>query len=743
MNIRLLIRLLITLVVALPFLAHGTGYLQWTFLDRLENFSYDARLLLTMPRTRDDRVVIVDVDEKSLAEVGQWPWPRDRMAKLTDQLFETYKVRAVGYDMVFAEDDRQNDLRLLNQLEPSVLSENEDLLSEIKELRPTLARDNIFAESLGVSRKTVLGYLFRPVVVSDTVATRGALPPPVITESRNDTAIAVPEPQGYTGNLPVLQQAAWGGGFFENELFDVDGVFRRVPVLRKYQGAFYESLALSVVRAATQSPPVTLEFHSGAAGPKDGLDLERVRVGDLAIPVDEDLAVLVPYRGPSFSFPYVSASDVLAGTAAKYPLAGSIVLVGTSASGLFDMRTTPTGRSFTGVEIHANLVSGILDQNIKHRPQYVQGITVTVLALVAVLMTILIPRMPVLTASLFTLLLMVIIAAAAYVVWENVDLVVPVASPILFIACIFLFQIIYGFRAESVRKRRMSMIFGQYVPPELVAELDRHSKNVKLESDSRELSVIFTDVRGFTRIAEGLPPQELSNLMNDFLTPMTKVIHRHSGTIDKYMGDSIMAFWGAPIADPNHARNALMASIEMHGALAALMPEFKKRGWPEMRIGVGISTGVMRVGNMGSAFRMAYTVMGDAVNIGARLEGLTKQYGSNIIVSETTAAAVPDFAFMELDRVRVTGKDDVVAIFEPIGPYNSLSREDKGMLAKHTHALKSYRASDWDTAEQQFFNLYQSFPNRRVFQIYLDRIANFRAQPPNPEWSGVYRSLAK
>lgn len=739
-------------MVALPFLAHGTGYLNWTFLDRLENFSYDARLLLTMPRTRDDRVVIVDVDEKSLGEVGQWPWPRDRMAALTDQLFTTYDVRVVGYDMVFAEADRQDDLRMLSTISEWEVAKNEEFENKINELKPSLARDAVFADSLyrgpidqpttESRRHTVLGYLFRPVVPGGDVPTRGSLPTPVIAPERNDTAIDIPEPEGFTGNLTTLQDAALAGGFFENELFDVDGVFRRVPLLRKYQGAFYESLALAVVRAARGMPPVSMEFHGGRGGARDGLDLERVRVGDLTIPVDQDLGVLIPYRGPSFSFPYVSAADVLAGRAPQYPLNNSIVLLGTSAPGLFDMRTTPTGRTFTGVEIHANLISGILDQRIKHRPLYMQGITVTLLAVIALLMTVLIPRMPVVTGTLFTLLMIVIVSAVAYLVWENADLVMPVASPILFIVSVFFLQLIYGFRVESVRKRRMSMVFGQYVPPELVHQLDNNPK-LKLESDSRELTVIFTDVRNFTRIAEGLAPNELSTLMNDYLTPMTKVIHRHGGTIDKYMGDSIMAFWGAPITDPNHARHALLASLEMHGALAALMPEFRKRGWPEMKIGIGINTGVMRVGNMGSDFRMAYTVMGDAVNLAARLEGLTKQYGSNVIVGEGTASAVADFAFMELDRVRVKGKDDAVAIFEPIGPYNSLSREDKGMLSKHHRALKCYRASDWDTAETEFFNLYQSFPNRKVFQVYLDRIANFRSQPPNPEWSGVYRSLAK
>jgi adenylate cyclase len=313
----------------------------------------------------------------------------------------------------------------------------------------------------------------------------------------------------------------------------------------------------------------------------------------------------------------------------------------------------------------------------------------------------------------------------------------------LFTFALFVAHMVYGYFVEARGRRALSALFGQYVPPELVDEMSQNPARFNMASAGREMTVLFSDIRGFTSIAEALPPHELSMLMNEFLTPMTKVIHRHRGTIDKYMGDAIMAFWGAPLEDPQHARNALLAAVEMQGALQELMPLFAKRGWPKIRIGIGLNTGVMRVGNMGSEFRMAYTVMGDAVNLGARIEGLTKTYGVTIAVGEPTRDAVPDFSFLELDRVRVRGKDRPVAIYEPLGPRKGLAADTRAMLRRYHEALKRYRAGDWEIAEREFFLLHQTHPERRIFQIYLDRLAHFRNSPPGPEWDGVFTYLEK
>jgi adenylate cyclase len=264
-----------------------------------------------------------------------------------------------------------------------------------------------------------------------------------------------------------------------------------------------------------------------------------------------------------------------------------------------------------------------------------------------------------------------------------------------------------------------------------------------LEGENREMTVLFSDVRGFTSISEGMDPKQLTQLMNALLTPMTRVIHKNRGTIDKYMGDAIMSFWGAPLVDSEHARHALYAALEMMDELKIMQEDFKRHGWPEVDIGIGINTGNMNVGNMGSEFRMAYTVLGDAVNLGSRLEGLTKNYGTNIIVSETTKDAIPEFVFRELDLVRVKGKNEPVAIFEPVGHKNDLDKSITSELTAYKQALRYFRAQSWDKAEPDFFNLNRSHPERLLYQVYLDRIAVYRREPPGENWDGVFTHTTK
>ncbi len=272
--------------------------------------------------------------------------------------------------------------------------------------------------------------------------------------------------------------------------------------------------------------------------------------------------------------------------------------------------------------------------------------------------------------------------------------------------------------------------------------MDEAEQGASIEGESREMSVLFSDVRGFTTISEGMEPQELTRFMNAFLTPITEIIHRHRGTIDKYMGDAVMAFWGAPLDDPEHARHAVGAGMEMIGRMHELRAEFQARGWPEVHIGVGVNTGMMNVGNMGSQFRLAYTVLGDAVNLGSRLEGQTKTYDVDFIVSESTALAVPDYVFRELDRVRVKGKNEPVAIFEPLGPRAALPPERLIRLSRYQLALMLYHAQKWDLAETEFRSLNERFPHP-VYAIYLERIAYFRSEPPGADWDGVYNLTTK
>jgi adenylate cyclase len=357
-------------------------------------------------------------------------------------------------------------------------------------------------------------------------------------------------------------------------------------------------------------------------------------------------------------------------------------------------------------------------------------------------MALLLPLVSPLLAAAGTLGFSGIVLAGTFFAWNN-NLILPLASPLLLIVLIFMLHMTYGFFIESRGKRQLANLFGHYIPPELVDEMSESPEEYSLDGENREMTVLFSDVRGFTTISEGMDPKQLTQLMNALLTPMTRVIHKNRGTIDKYMGDAIMSFWGAPLADSEHARHALYAAMEMMVELEIMQEEFRQRGWPEVNIGIGLNTGNMNVGNMGSEFRMAYTVLGDAVNLGSRLEGLTKNYGVNIIVSEFTKSEVAEFLFRELDLVRVKGKNEPVAIFEPIGHKNDVGKEVTEELTAYKQALLNFRAQSLEKAELDFFNLNRLYPDRFLYQVYLDRIAFYRREPPGDDWDGVFTHTSK
>lgn len=736
-----LIRYAISVVLFLVFLLHIGGQIRLGLLDQIENFAYDARIRQTMLNTVDPKVVIVDLDEKSLKEEGQWPWPRTKLATMIDNLFDQYQINVVGFDIVFAESDRGTGLNVLERLASTDLVKNAGFQNALLGLRDTLNGDARFAQSIE-NRNVVMGYVF----ANAEIESKGLLPAPVIgSEAAQGLAVDYIEAKGHTANLSILQSSAKSGGFFDNPSVDADGVFRRVPLVQKYGDQIYSSLALEVARQSLGGPPVVFAYEGGdpAQGNVSALDLNDVQIGDLSIPVNQQAVVLVPYRGPQYSFPYVSATDVIRGKADPEVLRNAIVLVGTSAPGLLDLRSTPVGKTYAGVEVHANIVSGILEGRIKHLAPYVTGIEAVILFIVGALLAWLIPKVAPLLGALIVLLIIGLIWGTAHASWVGANFVLPVGTPIVFTIAVFLCQVLYGYFVESRGKREISKLFGQYVPPELVDEMADHPNDITMDSDSRDMTVLFSDVRGFTTISEGLDAKELTDLMNSFLTPLTGVIHRHRGTIDKYMGDAIMAFWGAPLDDPDHARHSLDAGMEMVTAVRGLDEAFEAKGWPKLNIGVGLNTGEMSVGNMGSEFRMAYTVLGDAVNLGSRLEGLTKEYGVFIICSETTKAAVKEYAYRELDKVRVKGKNEPVAIFEPMGLSEELPKETKKELSRYRQALRFFRAQEWDNAEREFFGLQQSGYKHKLYEVYMSRIAMYRQNPPGDDWDGVFTHTTK
>jgi adenylate cyclase len=741
-TVRLLVRIAISGLALAIFAMHIAGSPRFEVIDRIENYLYDVRIRMTMPGTVDDRIVIIDIDEASQAELGQWPWPRNTLAAIIDRLFDDYGVRVLGLDVLFAEAEETSAERVLADLAASELGQNPAVQEELDRLRSSLDSNYRFAESL-IARDVVTGFVFKDFLGSNEPEATGALPSPLI-RADEISAVSVPfvAAAGYAGNLPDLQENAVAGGFFDSPIIDADGVFRRAPLVQQYRGDLYPSLALAVARIALGSPATGLEFAQTREGRMSGIELEYFQLGDQSIPVDQRVVVYIPYRGPQESFPFISAKDVLDGSAPREVLHDRIALLGASAAGLLDLRSTPVGQRYIGVEAHANLIAGLLDNTIRQQPAYSDGLEFTLLFIIGLLLALVLPRLAPLSALALVVVLLAATMAGNLYLWTAHGLVVPLASLLVYTMLAAMLQITYRFFVEQRNKRHLSQIFGQYIPPSLVEEIDASGQEISLEGESREMSVLFSDVRGFTTISEGLDAIELTRMMNEFLTPFTRAVQDHRGTIDKYMGDCVMAFWGAPLHDPDHARHALLSAFDMIAAVKTLDEPFAKKGWPAIRVGVGIASGAMNVGNMGSEFRIAYTVMGDTVNLGSRLEGLTKQYGVDIIVNDLTTRLVPDFAFRELDVVRVKGKTEPVTIFEPLGPRKEISVETAAELDEYNAALAAYRQKQWDSAEVSFQKLKQR-TDALLYNVYLDRIERFRTEPPAEDWDGVFEHLSK
>ena len=736
------IRIGLSLLVLALFFAHAAQWIRIGFVEQMENIAYDQRLLWTMPRSEDDRIVIVDIDEASLTAEGRWPWSRNKVARLVDNLFSQYGAAVVAFDIVFAEPDDSSGLSVLERLGAEALANDDEFQAQLQLLKPELDYDGIFSETIQ-KYPVILGYYFNFANNGEEVSKIGALPKPNFVKGTfKGKRLEFYTADGYGANLPQLQGSALGGGHF-NPVPDADGVLRRVPMLISYDGAYYSSLSLEVARHLMKVDEILPVFEKPLFGAKGYMGLEWLRLGAKQIPVDRKISALVPYRGKRGSFPYVSATDVINGKADASILKGATILVGTTAPGLEDLRATPVGKTFPGVEVHANLLAGIIDGTIKQLPEYTLGAEALLLILFGLVMAFLTPLLSPFGATIATATLLFTYVGFNFVIWSAGDFVLPVASGIMMLISMFVLNMSYGYFVETRGKRELTGLFGQYIPPELVDEMSHAPTDYSLEAESKELSVLFSDVRGFTTISEGLKPNELAELMNMFLTPMTAVIHEKRGTIDKYMGDAIMAFWGAPIDEVAHAKLALEAGIEMINRVGEINKQFAARGWPEIRIGVGINTGVMNVGNMGSEFRMAYTVLGDAVNLGSRLEGLTKGYGVDLLVSETTKEAVPEYMYREIDKVRVKGKDLPVAIYQPICLKTELDKRWKDELKLYREALRLYRAQEWDMAEMNFLNLQKMSRDPALYKVYAERVAVYRKDPPGTGWDGVFTHTSK
>ena len=720
-----LVRIALGLAITLFFIGHAARWYQVGFISQLDNIIYDARLQLTMPRGLDPRIVILDIDEKSLQEVARWPWPRDVMARIIDKLFTRYEVLLLGFDVVFPEADYSSGIKALDAMAAGELKTIPSFRAVYERLRPQLDNDGLFAQAIH-GRPVVLGYYLNREKGAKRIA---EMPEPVLPKgSFSGRHIAFASWEGYGGNLKQFVRSAAAAGHI-NAQFDDDGVVRRVPMIVEFDGAYYEALSLAMVRALLGFPRVEAGF------PTDGKSgLEWLKLGALTIPVDEEVSALVPYRGGKFSFPYISLADVLSERVEPKSLRGRIALIGTTALGLHDLRATPVDSLYPGVEIHANLIAGMIDRTLKQKPHFMVAAEVVLLMLAGVALAAMLPMLSALWATAAAVLGLVLILLLNLAVWNQADMVLPVATSILMVAFLYTMNMAYGYFVESRSKRLFTELFGQYVPPELVDRMAADPRKYNMEPRNAELTILFCDVRDFTSISEALTPEELREYLNDYLTAMSAIIRsRYRGTLDKYIGDAIMAFWGAPVDDAQHARNAVLAALEMQKECDLVSARFVARGWPPLKIGIGVNTGVVRVGDMGSQVRRAYTAVGDAVNVASRLEGRTKDYGVGILIGESTRRAVHDVLFREVDRVKVKGKDEALTIYEPIALESKLDGNLKEELRRWREALQRYRARDWEAAHVAL----QGLPSRELYRLFAEKMAETRRLPLPADWDGI------
>ncbi|WP_111979071.1 CHASE2 domain-containing protein [Algibacillus agarilyticus] len=704
-------------------------------LKRLDGMFYDLRLKTTLehrPVYNDTNISIIDIDEKSLAEHGRWPWSRRKVAELIDKLLDA-GVIVIAFDVVFSEPER-NPIDELTQ-ELGTDNHNIQALTQYKE---DIDGDLRMSQSLE-NGDVVLGIVFE----KDSVTSRGIVPDNVI---RIDQDVPIPRikalPFGsYIGNIDVLHEAAIGKGFF-NAVPDDDGSIRRAALLIQYEGTIYPSLALEAARLYSLADEIKVDVITDG---NDQFNVLGVLLNDQLVKTDENGRVLVPYRGGRNSFPYISAADVLAGTIEPDSLMDSIVFVGTSSVGLADLRETPVGIQYPGVEVHANILEGLLHPDVfSYRHDLADYYTVLYLVLFGVVMAFYFPKMGPGQMAFWGMLLLATTIGFNTYLWANEKISMPLTTPILLCLFLTVINIAFGFFAENSQKKVIKGMFDQYVPPAHIDKMLNDPNSVSLAGDRKNMSVLFSDIRSFTTISEGLSANDLKLLLNRYFSPITKTILDYQGTIDKYVGDMVMAFWGAPLDDEKHATNSIKAAFSMLEITAQLREQFVLDGLPAIKVGIGINTGDMNVGDMGSEFRRAYTVLGDSVNLGSRLESLTKAYGIELLVSEyTMAQAIDDFEFRPIDRVIVKGKTTAVATFEPICEKGALNEQDRAELDQYNAAYTLYLSQLWPEAEQAFNDLHALNPERMVYSIYLDRINQLKNEPKQDDWDGSFTHTSK
>jgi adenylate cyclase len=704
-------------------------------LQELRTRTFDFFQVLR-PRPQEIRpVVIVDIDEASLKAIGQWPWPRTTIADLVTQITQLGAV-AIGFDIIFPEPDRMSPAiaeRSFRGIDAETRAKLDGLPSN----------DEALAEAIRHSR----------VVIGQAGAAAPELKTAADAALQTGFAVRGPDPRQYLvtfagllRNVPVIEQAAAGRGLFSIDP-ESDGIIRRVPVIMTAQGSVVPSLSMEMLRVVTGSSAILVRV--------DQAGVQSVAVPGLEVPTDRNGQFWVHFNHHDPER-YVSAKDVLQGNVPPDRLAGKLVLIGTSAIGLLDLKTTPLDAAIPGVEVHAQILESVLSKSSLVNPNYAIGAELALAVLFGLAIIIAAPMLPAsIVIVLGGCLIAGLIGLSLYLFVEH-NLLIDFTYPLISSWLIYLVLTFVNYFREQKQRRQIRSAFGYYLSPHMVEQLARSPEKLVLGGEERRMTILFSDVRGFTTISEHYKddPQGLTRLMNRFLTPLTNAIIERKGTIDKYIGDAIMAFWNAPVDDGEQEANACEAALEMLLRAETLNGELKREAetnggiYMPLRIGIGLNTGPCVVGNMGSDFRFNYSVLGDTVNLASRLEGGTKDYRIPVVIGSRTAeGAKQKFAVMEIDLIMVKGKKQPEAVFTVLGR-SEVEADPRCQELRATNAqmLGRFRKQQWDDAIdliarcRKFAN---GFDLSGLYDMYEERIELYRAQPPGPGWDGVYEAETK
>ncbi len=731
-----------------------------SWVQNLENLFQNSHFRLRGPVTPGSEVLIAKIDEKSIDVLGRWPWPRKTMAKLTQKLVD-YEARVIGFDVIFSSpqsNPQQEPLEHLSRLIPDSLKENASARKFLTKLLAESSPDGEFARVLSQS-PVVLGYFFHfsPEGLSHlTPELRNQYFKDIkssqfsgFLKSQQDLDLSqLPFPNAYAveSNIAIFSKSAKSSGFITFNI-DNDGSIRRLPLLIRYhdesskEDFYFPPLSLRLLEQYLEG---TLLFRVGEYGMEEVILDSKL---PLTIPTNKIGELEVNFLGPRDTFPGFPLSDLLDDSKSSYlkdKIKGKIILVGATATALEDIRVTPFDPKLPGIEIHASIIDNILRGNSLSQPSWKFFADLAYLFLAGILLIVIYSRIQPALAIIFWAISSIFMYFLCHWFFLSKGFWITEMYPIFENTILASAIMIQRFLEEGKQKQFIKKVFGQYLSPRVVKELINDPSKLKLGGEQKELTAFFTDLEGFTTFSEKLSATELVNLLNTYLSEMTDILLQYDGTLDRYDGDAIKAFFGAPVYFDDHAKRACWVCIDMQNKLKELRMKFREEGKPELLMRVGINSGSMVIGNMGSTTRMMYGMNGDSVNLCARLEGANKQYGTYSLISEFTYLQAKEFIEVrELDTLRVVGRSTPIKIYELLGKRGEIEEALKNILPLFNQGLKNYQNREWAEAKICFENVLKSRPEDGPAKIYQERCDKFILEPPTENWDGVFNLSSK